>query len=150
MNIARNIVGPCLSIGAAFALPVLVEATPGVDDDAVIVADRIRTAFLEDAPRNVHGRFKRALDDACRAARSDPPRDANGDRVPFEILCDSNRPLRYLREVLVNGERIEEGWICFKDTLGRTRYFPDDWEFSTGCVRVLWDYTLRKPQVVLE
>jgi hypothetical protein len=137
-----------ISVSLALWAPAFADASP--DLDAVVVADRIRTAFLEDAPRDVRRHFKRAFDDACRAARLDPPKDDEGQRIPFELICDTKDPLRYLREVLVNGEPVEEGWICLGNEVGDLKYFPADWKYFSGCVRVLWDYSERKPEVMLD
>ena len=29
------------------------------------------------------------------------------------------------------------------------KYFPADWKYFSGCVRVSWDYSERKPEVIL-
>jgi hypothetical protein len=139
-------------LGAALAIPGFADAQePDIpDEDAVIVADRRAALFLEDAPRQVRRRFQRALDEACDGARLDPPVDDAGHPIEFEYFC-SGKPLRYLREVLANGERLEEGWICPRiEAEDDTKYFPADYTVFVGCVQVLWDYSERVPQVILE
>jgi hypothetical protein len=140
-----------LLLGAVLAIPAFADSKKMEipDEDAVIVADRRAAIFLEDAPRQVRRRFQHALDEACHGARLDPPVDDEGHPIEFEYFC-GGKPLRFLREVLGNGEKLEEGWICPRIEEDDTKYFPADYTIFVGCVQVLWDYAERVPEVILE
>jgi hypothetical protein len=125
-------------------------AEPPEPDGDVIIADRVRTAFLERAPRALRRQMLRALAAACMAARRAPLKDENGNVLDVAPLCDSTR-LDFWREVLVTGPRLEEGWIC-ADPDGhndRFEYLVEDMLDDEPCVIVLYDYAERRMTVDL-
>ena len=140
------------------ALTVLVVPVTALGDDKeaqtpelgeVIVADRIRGAFYEDAPRSVARSMKKAVSVACADAKENPPKDKDGNPIDIAPLCDG-RPIRYLREVLISGEKLEEGYICLAEDFERFKYFPIDMPAESGCVNVSYDYESKTHSISIE
>jgi hypothetical protein len=130
---------------AAFAAP---GAKPPSPSDEIIVADRIRTAFYERAPRSVRDDMRRALVAACEAGKKDPPTDYEGNPVDIERICNG-QPLAFLREVIVTGPKLREGWVCVDEDLERFRYILLDMIRSGTCVKANYDYDTRRITVDL-
>ena len=117
-------------------------ATAGVsfaaEPVAVDAADKVRPAFLEDAPATVAKSMQRVLADECDRVREDPPKRENGDAIDIDWLC-GDKPLRFLREVLVNGVKIDDGYICDAHQLESIKFVPLDLIEHHACVWVSID-----------
>ena len=120
------------------------EAEPG----DVIFADRVRTAFYERAPGALRSEMRRALRAACDAAKQRPPLDDDGKPLNVAVICGNPAPLFY-RDVLVTGERLEDGWICVNTFFARFVYVVDDMLEDESCVRVTYDDERRRASVDL-
>jgi hypothetical protein len=85
-------------------------ANESAGKDEVIVADELRSAFYEKAPRALATAMSRAV-----AARCNTPPKAHGSGTesdpPLGWLC-SGEKLHYLRSVYINGERGPHGLVC--------------------------------------
>ena len=130
------------SLGAVLALRLAYadsKETAQPQLDAAIVADRERGAFLEDAPRAVQRSMQKALNAVCAGARITPPKNRYGKPIDLAGLCGAT-PLRYLREVLVTGVKLSDGWICSARDFERYKYFPIEMPAARGCVLVTYDY----------
>jgi hypothetical protein len=100
--------------------------------------DRIRAAFLEDAPATVAKSMQQVLADECERVRDEPPKRESGKPIDIDWLC-GGKPLRFLREVLVNGVRIDDGYICDARNLEAIQFVPLDLIEHQRCVWVSVD-----------
>jgi hypothetical protein len=103
-----------------------------------VATERIRAAFLEDAPATVAKSMQQVLADECERVRDDPPKRDRGEPVDIDWLC-GGKPLRFLREVLVNGVRIDDGYICDARNLEAIKFVPLDLIEHQRCVWVSVD-----------
>lgn len=103
-----------------------------------IAAERIRAAFLEDAPATVAKSMQQVLTDECERVRDEPPKRDSGEPIDVDWLC-GGKPLRFLREVLINGVRIDDGYICDARNLEDIRFVPLDLIEHHRCVWVSVD-----------
>jgi hypothetical protein len=103
-----------------------------------LAVERVRAAFLEDAPPIVAKSMKQVLLDECERVRDDPPKRENGEPIDIDWLC-GGKPLRFLREVLVNGVRIDDGYICDARDLETLKFVPLDVIEHLPCVWVSVD-----------
>lgn len=134
-----------VSAHGALAAPRL-KLEPG--NDEVIVADRVRTAFYERAPRSIRDDMRRAFVAACEAGKKDPPKDFDGKPVEIGRIC-GGQPLLFLREVIVTGPKLREGWICVDEDFDHLKYVLDDMLGSSTCVKANYDYETRRTTVEL-
>jgi hypothetical protein len=100
--------------------------------------ERVRTAFFENAPIDVETSMRRVLADECELVREEPLKTESGEPIDASWLCGKN-PLRFLREVLVDGTRIDDGYICAGKGLEDFVYFPLDLIEQHACVWVSFD-----------
>jgi hypothetical protein len=107
--------------------------------DEVVVADFKAPVFLELAPASVRKEMRVALEAACRAARTDPPKDDEGRPVLYQAFCDGS-PLSFIREVFDTGTRSHNGFVCPARVVGNTVYFRNDSSLFKECVKVSSDY----------
>jgi hypothetical protein len=113
-------------------------ATFAADPEDPVAVDRIRAAFLEDAPATVAKSMQQVLADECERVREDPPKRDSGEPIDIDWLC-GGKPLRFLREVLVNGVRIDDGYICDARKLEAIHFVPLDLIEHQRCVWVSVD-----------
>jgi hypothetical protein len=111
---------------------VALAATPASPDE------KVRTAFFENAPMDVEESMRKVLVDECELAREEPVKTESGEPIDATWLCGKN-PLRFLREVLVDGTRIDDGYICAAKGLEDVVYFPLDLIEQHACVWVSFD-----------
>jgi hypothetical protein len=113
----------------------------------VIIADELRTAFFEHAPRRLASSMSKAVTLWCSTP---PPRtSASSDEDdPLKWLCQGKKP-EYFRNVYVNGQRGRHGLVCKSNGTSSLRYFGVDLVASVledeSCVAAEYDgeeYTL--------
>ena len=116
----------------------------GLED--IVLADQIRIAFYEVAPRSVGASMRRAVEEVC--ARHEPA-EASGDTRTESSkavwLC-SGKSLGFLRAVVVTGSKMTVGYVCdaeFVDS-GVRYYTVDMFTDDTACVSVSYSYDLKK------
>jgi hypothetical protein len=80
----------------------------------VEVADELRTAFYEHAPRSLEDAMSKAVASRC---------SADGESVGW--LC-SGRRLAYFRSVYVNGAKGRHGLVCENNGTAALKYFGMD------------------------
>jgi hypothetical protein len=114
-------------------------AQPELED--VAVANRIKTAFLEDAPSAITKSMRVVLAEECERIRGEP--------IDAAWLCDSKH-LRFLREVLINGMRIEEGFVCDSKDLEKILYLPPADVEHYRCVWLSFDYDTKTHDLDLD
>ena len=102
--------------------------TPNIDEPIIISEEP--EAFYESAPMLLAWRMKAALRNSCLTS------------AKKSIFCDG-RPLAFLREVSVYGNKKEWGFVCTKDSLYyRNRYYtPADIQGKDTC---MWINCLRE------
>jgi hypothetical protein len=103
-----------------------------------VTEEKIRTAFFENAPMDVETSMRAVLADECELVREEPLKTESGQTIDASWLCGKN-PLRFLREVLVDGTRIDDGYICAAKGLEDFVYFPLDLIELHSCVWVSFD-----------
>jgi hypothetical protein len=123
----------------------LVVATSGfaadekVDPASSTTVDRLRAAFLEDAPAADTKSMKAALAEECDRVREEPLQTEAGDPIDVAWLCGA-KSLRYLTEVLLNGTKVDTGYICDPVGLEDVKFLPLDMLEHQSCVWVGYDF----------
>jgi hypothetical protein len=120
-------------------------ATPDVEQ--VVLADLIRIAFYEVAPRSVAASMRKAAKQACRAhgQRKASERDP-GDVAKAAWLC-SGSPLVFLRAVNVMGYKLQMGYVCDAAAFlsaGMKFYMSDLFTDDAPCVSISYDGETKK------
>lgn len=145
---------PPLLVLSAFAIATACLAAEGKREETkleeVAVADeRVRAAFLEDAPEEAVKSMKAVVADECERIREEPLKTEAGKDVDVTWLCGA-RPLRYLREVLLDGTKVDDGYICDAAGLDGAKFLPLDMIEHQRCVWVSFDYVARQHDLDLD
>jgi hypothetical protein len=82
----------------------------------IVIADELRTAFYEHAPRSLATEMSKAVVSWCSSDRSGPRADA------VSWLCRGEK-LVYFRSVYINGEKAPHGLVCENNGTSTLRYF---------------------------
>ena len=124
-----------------FALGIAIgcHAAEGKLEDVVVADARIRAAFLEDAPVSDAKSMKAVLADECERVREEPLQTEAGEPIDVAWLC-AGKSLRYLIEVLLDGTKVDTGYICDPAGLESVKYLPLDMLEHQRCVWVSFDY----------
>jgi hypothetical protein len=130
---------PPLLVLSAFAFATACLAAEKKADEVPAGEERTRAAFLEDAPDEAVKSMKAVLVDECDRVREEPPRSEAGKDVDFTWLC-GGKSLRYLREVLLDGTKVDDGYICDAAGLEKAKFLPLDMIEHQRCVWVSFDY----------
>ncbi len=136
MNSRRNL-SRCLILLPLTALAFAGQPADKSTSEEVTVADRIRTAFYEVAPRSIAASMRKAVKELCAAREQKVGR-----------LC-SGRRLAYLREVLVNGYKTMDGYVCDAEVISPSiKYYVGDMIGpDMPCLHVWYDDDLKKHTV---
>jgi hypothetical protein len=122
-----------LAIAAnAFAVEIKLE-------DVAVADERMRAAFLEDAPAEASKSMKAVLADECERVREEPLQTEAGEPIDVSWLC-GGKPLRYLHEVLLDGTKVDDGYICDSTGLEDAKFLPLDMIEHQRCVWVSYDF----------
>jgi hypothetical protein len=101
------------------------EVSPNRGEE-IIIADEVRTAFYEQAPRSLAGGMSKAVGSWCSTA--DRRRVAGSGKANAETvgwLCGRDN-LRYFRNVYVTGTKGPHGLVCESNGTSSLRYFGVD------------------------
>ncbi|MBC8028334.1 MAG: hypothetical protein H7Y89_20260 [Steroidobacteraceae bacterium] len=104
-----------------------------------ITADRMRAAFLEDAPAGDTKSMKAVLAEECERIREEPLLTEAGEPIDVAWLC-RGKSLRYLIEVLLDGTKVDTGFICDPVGIEYVKFMPLDMVEHQRCVWVSYDY----------
>jgi hypothetical protein len=107
-----------------------------------ITADRMRAAFLEDAPMEDARSMKAVLAEECERIREEPLQTEAGEPIDVEWLC-RGKSLRYLIEVLLDGTKVDTGYICDPVGIDYVKFMPLDMVEHHKCVWVSYDYVAK-------
>ena len=121
------------------ALAMGCHAAEGKLEDVVVADARMRAAFLEDAPVDDAISMKTVLAEECERVREEPLQTEAGEPIDVAWLC-GNKSLRYLREVLLDGTKVDDGYICDPAGLEHVKFMPLDMIEHQRCVWVSYDY----------
>jgi hypothetical protein len=108
------------------------------DTQEVIIADEVKIAFYEAAPRSLLESMQRAKDETCEAfGRSSTPSKSETQQPLVTWLCDGT-PLRYFRAVNLLGSKYRSGLVCRMDSVTpNLRYYTVDmFSNNAGCLGV--------------
>jgi hypothetical protein len=130
---------PTILVLAALAAAAGARAAEEELEEIVLGCYRIRAAFLEDAPADIATSMKTALADECERIRDEPPRTEAGEPIDSAWLCGGGS-LRFFREVLVDGAKVDGGFICEADEFEDVKFVPPDMIEHKHCVWVSFDY----------
>lgn len=145
--------GRCLTVCLLAALGITHSRRAHAEEEAeVIVADRLRTAFYEQAPRNLRRLMEKAVAQSCEELRSGKKK-LRADVKPGEFWICGAGPRLYFREVLINGYHDKMGVVC-PESFGSWKYVPPEEinppDDSAPCVVALYDDDSRSYSLVLE
>jgi hypothetical protein len=129
---------PTIPVLAALAAATGARAAEEELDEVVLGCYRIRAAFLEDAPADVAMSMKTALADECERIREEPPRTEAGEPIDTTWVC-GGESLRFFREVLVDGTRVDGGFICEAEEFEDVKFLPPDMIEHKHCVWASFD-----------
>ena len=129
---------PTFLVLAALAAAAGAHAAEEGFDEVVLACSRLRAAFLEDAPADVATSMKVALADECERIRDEPPLTEAGEPIDTTWVC-GGASLRYFREVLLNGMKVEAGFICDGEEFEDVLFLPPDMIEHKHCVWVSFD-----------
>jgi hypothetical protein len=93
-------------------------------DDSIVIADELRTAFYEHAPRSLAAAMSKAVESWCSAAKSASPGNAAKPEAA-SWLCQGQE-LSYFRSVYINGEKGRHGLVCENSGTSTLKYFGID------------------------
>ena len=91
----------------------------GVESSEVVIADEIRTAYYERAPKSLRDSMSRAVKSLCSSTK-----EIEGANVS-KWLCQNNK-LNYFRSVYVNGNKGAHGLVCEENSSDFFKYFGVD------------------------
>lgn len=123
----------------ALAIAMGCYAAEGKPEDVVVADERMRAAFLEDAPAEASKSMKAVLTDECERIREEPLQTEAGEAIDVTWLCGGSS-LRYLREVLLDGTKVDDGYICDSTGLEAAKFLPLDMIEHQRCVWVSFDF----------
>jgi hypothetical protein len=129
---------PLFLVLAALAAVTGARAADEELDEIVVACLRIRAAFLEDAPADVASSMRTALADECERIRGEPPRTEAGRPIDVTWLC-GGESLRFFREVLLSGTKVDAGYICEAEEFEDVIFLPPDMIEHQNCVWVSYD-----------
>jgi hypothetical protein len=90
----------------------------------IVVADEVRTAFYEHAPRSLAAAMFRAVESWCsKAGRTPDEHEAKAETVSW--LCGGQK-LSYFRSVYVTGTVGSHGLVCENNGTSTLKYFGTD------------------------
>ena len=128
-----------IRIATSFAVTVLLmgpfcaSGTRAQGSEEIVIADEIRTAFYEHAPRDLVAEMSKAVTAWCSSEHSAPGFDA------VSWLCRGGS-LTYYRNVYISGERGPHGLVCDDYGSSTFRYLGMDLAAESigrgSCVRV--------------
>jgi hypothetical protein len=92
--------------------------------EEIVIADEVRTAFYEHAPRSLAAAMSRAVESWCGTARRIPDgREVKAETVRW--LCGRQK-LSYFRNVYVIGTVGVHGLVCEDNGTSTLKYFGTD------------------------
>jgi hypothetical protein len=92
--------------------------------EEIVIADEVRTAFYEHAPRSLAAAMSRAVDSWCSSANRIPDgHEAKAETVSW--LC-GRQQLSYFRNVYVIGTMGSDGLVCENNGTSTLKYFGTD------------------------
>jgi hypothetical protein len=140
---------PPFLVLTALAVATGVVAAEGKLEEVAVADARMRAAFLEDAPADAAKSMKAVLADECERIREEPPKTEAGTPIDVTWLC-GDKSLRYLREVLLDGTKVEDGYICDAKGLEEAKFLPLDMIEHQHCVWVSYDYGAKQHDLDLD
>jgi len=121
--------GRIISVGVLLALVFAGSASgnkvdTGNSGEEIVVADEVRTAFYEHAPRALAVAMSRAVESWCsKAGRTPDEHEAKAETVSW--LCGGQK-LSYFRSVYVIGTVGSHGLVCESNGTSTLKYFGTD------------------------
>ena len=99
--------------------PVSADDTDTQSSQEIVIADELRTAFYEHAPRSLATTMSKAVVSWCSSYRN----ESEADLVSW--LCRGDK-LVYFRSVYVNGAKGRHGLVCENNGTSTLKYFGMD------------------------
>src|SRR5689334_3238124 len=91
----------------------------GAELSDIVIADEVRTAYYEHAPRSLAAAMSKAVDSWCSVAGKSSKSGASS------WLCHGNNPV-YFRSVYVTGSKGPHGLVCENNGTSALKYFGMD------------------------
>jgi hypothetical protein len=140
---------PIFPVLAALAVVTGARAADEELDEVILACNRLRAAFLEDAPADVASSMKTVLADECERIRDEPPRTEAGQAIDATWLC-GGESLRFFREVLLDGTKVEAGFICDGTDFEGAVFLAPDMIEHQHCVWVSYDHDSKQHDLDLD